>query len=156
MGLGYAVSDRGACHLRATFYKPELSGIIPPDQSHGKAELFIQYEDRLTVFDTLILCRFYRDLYQWEEVSTIVACTTGLNLDEQGLRALASRVVDDTRRFNLREGLTQEDDNLPKRFYREPLESGNRITEEELLKLRSDYYRLRGWDEQGGLLDIII
>jgi len=30
MGLGYAVSDRGACHLRATFYKPELSGIIPP------------------------------------------------------------------------------------------------------------------------------
>lgn len=156
VGLGYAVSDRGACHLRATFYKPELAGIIPPDQIHGKAELFIQYEDRLTVFDTLILCRFYRDLYQWEEVSTIVACTTGLNLDKQGLRALASRVVDDTRRFNLREGLTQEDDNLPKRFYREPLESGNRITEEELLKLRSDYYRLRGWDEQGGLLDVII
>ena len=148
-GLGYAVSDRGACHLRATFYKPELSGIIPPDQIQDKAELFIQYEDRLTLFDTLIFCRFYRDLYLWDELGTIVECTTGIKLDEQGLRALASRVVNDTRRFNLREGLTPADDNLPKRFYNEPLESGHRITEEELLQLRSDYYRLRGWDEQG-------
>lgn len=148
-GLGYAVSDRGACHLRATFYKPELSGIIPPDQIQGKAELFIQYEDRLTVFDTLILCRFYRDLYLWEELGTIIECTTGLKLDEQGLRMMASRVVDDTRRFNLREGLTPTDDTLPRRFYDEPLDSGHMITEEELLQLRSDYYRLRGWDEQG-------
>lgn len=37
MGLAYAVSDRGACHLRATFYKPELAGMIDPDRIEGKA-----------------------------------------------------------------------------------------------------------------------
>jgi aldehyde:ferredoxin oxidoreductase len=63
MGLAYATSDRGACHLRATFYKSELSGMISPEQIAGKAELFIEFEDRLTIFDILILCRFYRDFY---------------------------------------------------------------------------------------------
>jgi len=41
VGLGYAVSDRGACHLRATFYKPELAGISPPNQMEGKVEVFL-------------------------------------------------------------------------------------------------------------------
>ena len=38
MGLAYAVSDRGACHLRTTFYKPELTGMIDPSQIEGKKE----------------------------------------------------------------------------------------------------------------------
>ena len=59
MGLAYATSDRGACHLRATFYKSELSGQIDPDQIKGKAKLFVDYEDKMTLFDALILCRFY-------------------------------------------------------------------------------------------------
>ncbi|GAI21173.1 unnamed protein product, partial [marine sediment metagenome] len=44
MGLAYAISDRGACHLRATVYKAELSGIIPPEQIEGKAEVLIDFE----------------------------------------------------------------------------------------------------------------
>ena len=58
MGLAYATSDRGACHLRATFYIPELRDMIDPNMIEGKAELFIDFEDRLTIFDLLILCRF--------------------------------------------------------------------------------------------------
>ena len=149
VGLGYAVSDRGACHLRATFYKPELAGISPPDQMDGKAEVFIDYEDRLNIFDTLILCRFYRDLYPWEGLQEIIGCTTGLRLTQEDMRALSSRVTDDTRRFNIQEGLSAEDDTLPKRFFEEPLESGEKITKEQFVQMRSDYYRLRGWDEQG-------
>ncbi|MEW6276928.1 MAG: aldehyde ferredoxin oxidoreductase family protein, partial [Bacillota bacterium] len=48
MGLGYATSARGACHLRATFYKPELAGIISPAAIEGKAALYVEYENRLT------------------------------------------------------------------------------------------------------------
>jgi aldehyde:ferredoxin oxidoreductase len=148
-GLGYAVSDRGACHLRATFYKPEISGMIPPDQIDKKADLFVEFEDRLTVFDTLVLCRFYRDLYQYPELGKIVECTTGLSLSADDFRAMAAVVTDDTRRFNVQEGLTAEHDNLPRRFYDEPLSSGHSITEAELLSMRSDYYRIRGWSEEG-------
>lgn len=150
MALAYATSDRGACHLRTTFYKPELTGLIDPDQIERKAELLVEYEDRLTIFDSLIVCRFYRDMYQWEELTTILEGTTGMKLTEKDLRAIASRIVNSTRRFNLREGMTKEQDALPRRFHTEPLpETGKVVREEDFAKLLHDYYRLRGWDEEG-------
>ncbi|MGD2126766.1 MAG: aldehyde ferredoxin oxidoreductase family protein [Desulfobacteraceae bacterium] len=149
MGLAYGSSDRGACHLRATFYKPELAGMIDPDQIEGKAAVFTEWEDRLTIFDTLILCRFYRDLYQWEELATMIEGTTGLRLDKAGMRSIAANVTNQTRWFNIREGLKPEDDRLPKRFYRDALESGKVISEDEMKTLLDEYYRSRGWNEAG-------
>ncbi|MBW2354243.1 MAG: aldehyde ferredoxin oxidoreductase family protein [Deltaproteobacteria bacterium] len=150
MGLAYGSSPRGACHLRSTFYKPELSRMIDPDQIEGKAEMFALWEDRLIIFDALILCRFYRDLYQWEELATIIKGVTGLELDTKQMRSIAGRISSATRRFNIREGLRPEDDKLPKRFYKEVLpETKKIITEEEMDRLLKDYYKVRGWDEQG-------
>jgi aldehyde:ferredoxin oxidoreductase len=174
MGLAYGTSDRGACHLRATFYKPELSGVVNPEQIEGKAEVFAEWEDRLTlfdalivcrfyrdlyqweelstltIFDALIVCRFYRDLYQWEELSTILKATTGLDLDKEALRTIAAAITDGTRRFNLREGLTPEDDRLPKRFHREALpETDAVITESQMETMLQEYYEARGWDASG-------
>jgi aldehyde:ferredoxin oxidoreductase len=150
MGLAYGTSARGACHLRATFYKPELSNMISPDQIEGKAAMFAEWEDRLTIFDALILCRFYRDLYQWEELATILKGVTGLELEVADLRKIAAAITDNTRRFNLREGLTLAEDLLPKRFTREVLpETSKGITEAEMQQLVKDYYQARGWDEKG-------
>jgi len=150
MGLSYGTSDRGACHLRTTFYKPELAKMIDPDQIEGKAEMLVEWEDRLTIFDALVLCRFYRDLYQWEELSTIIRGVTGLDLDREAMKAIAGSIADDTRRFNLREGLDPAEDRLPKRFHREALpETGKVISEQDMERLLRDYYRARGWDEQG-------
>jgi aldehyde:ferredoxin oxidoreductase len=73
MGLANATSDRGACHLRATFYKAELAGMIPMDQMEGKAKLFLEFEDRFNIHDALILCRFYRDLYCGPHAALILA-----------------------------------------------------------------------------------
>jgi aldehyde:ferredoxin oxidoreductase len=149
MGLAYAVSDRGACHLRTTFYKAELGGLIDPKQIEGKAELFLDFEDRCTLFDCLIVCRFFRDFYQWDELQKVISLTTGMELDKSELQQLAARVTDNTRRFNLREGLTAADDRLPKRFHEEPLQDGQCITPEEVSTLVGDYYRLRGWSGEG-------
>ncbi|MFZ5866058.1 MAG: aldehyde ferredoxin oxidoreductase family protein [Thermodesulfobacteriota bacterium] len=150
MGLAYGTSDRGACHLRTTFYKPELAKMIDPDQVEGKAEMLAEWEDRLTIFDTLVLCRFYRDLYQWEELAEMIKGTTGLDLDKEGMRNIAGKIANDTRTFNLREGLTVQDDMLPRRFFTEPLpETGKTISEDQMRQLLADYYRARGWDEQG-------
>jgi len=149
MALAYGTSDRGACHLRATFYKPELSGMIDPEQIKGKAQVFVEWEDRLTIFDTLILCRFFRDLYQWGELSEIIEGTTGLKLDKQGMRAIAANITNATRRFNLREGLCPEDDQLPSRFYKEAISGGHLITEKDMEILLKEYYEARGWDRKG-------
>ena len=149
MGLSYASSDRGACHLRATFYKPELSGMIDPNQIEGKAEMFVDFEDRLTLFDCLILCRFYRDMYGWDALTECISAVTGLEAGKETLQRMAASVSTLVRRFNLREGLMPEDDRLPKRFHGRLDDSGKVITEEELDLMLKDYYRLRGWNEAG-------
>lgn len=147
MGLAFAVSERGACHLRGTFYKPELSGMIEPGNIEGMAEIFLDWEARCAINDCLILCRFYRDFYPWQELAKLILLTTGVELDQEGLELLASRVINNTRRFNLREGLTPEKDTLPGRFFSESLNNSNRISKAEVETLVNDYYRLRGWDD---------
>jgi aldehyde:ferredoxin oxidoreductase len=149
MGLAYATSDRGACHLRSTFYKAELSGMIAPEEMEGKARLFLEFEDRFNIHDSLILCRFYRDLYwDWAALSRMVEMTTGMALGETGLRRIAKGIQDGTRLFNIREGLRPEDDTLPKRFFDEPLD-GKVLKREDFRKMLSDYYEIHGWDAEG-------
>ncbi len=151
MGLAYATSPRGACHLRATFYKPELSGMIDPKTIEGKAELFTDFEDRATLFDTLIFCRFFRDLVLWDDLATIIKALTGLELSKEDLSEMANHVTTNTRRFNLREGVTYKDDTLPPRLMKEAIGAKGEhiIKEEELKAMVADYYRLKGWDEEG-------
>ncbi len=149
MGLAYATSDRGACHLRTTFYKPELSGMIDPKQIQDKAALLIDFEDRLALFDTLVLCRFYRDLYDWPRLGRLIAAVTGLPGDKAALQKQAAAIADLVRHFNLREGLAPQDDCLPPRLYRKMQDGGHVITAEELNSMLRDYYQLRGWSAQG-------
>jgi len=67
-----------------------------------------------------------------------------------GRKGLAARICNDTRRFNIREGLRPEDDDLPCRFYGEALpETGKIITRPEMRHMIRDYYNARGWDGRG-------
>jgi aldehyde:ferredoxin oxidoreductase len=146
MGLAYATSDRGACHLRATFYKSELSGQIDPAQIKGKAKLFVDFEDKMTLFDALILCRFYRDLITWKDLQEIIKSTCDLSLNKKELKTMASGIINLARAFNQQEGLTIKEDKLPRRFFREVLhETGKTIQPEDLKFMLKEYYQLRGW-----------
>ncbi len=146
MGLAYATSTRGACHLRATFYKPELAGMIDRETVQGKAELFVEFENRLTIFDTQILCRFMRDLLPWEDLQELIRCTTGRNYTMQELQKMANSIVTLTRDFNLREGCGRKQDTLPKRFFRETIgDPEKNLRPEELEFMVDEYYRIRGW-----------
>ncbi|MCB2174139.1 aldehyde ferredoxin oxidoreductase C-terminal domain-containing protein, partial [bacterium] len=130
-------------------YKPELSGLIPPDQIDGKAEMLIDYENRLNIFDTLVLCRFYRDLYSWEELEHTMQLITGQPYPKDILVERAAHITTMTRRFNIREGLTARDDRLPDRLHKEALPEGGTLTAAEMEQMLQDYYRIRGWDEAG-------
>ena len=146
MGLAYATSDRGACHLRATFYKSELSGEIDPSDVKGKAKLFVDVEDKMTLFDALILCRFYRDLITWKDLEGIIHASCGFSLKKEGLKAIAARIINLARTFNQQEGVNKKDDRLPRRFFREVLqETGKSLQPEELAFMLKEYYQLRGW-----------
>ncbi len=143
MGLSYATSARGACHLRGTFYKAELSGEMDPKQIQGKAKLHIDYEDRSAIFDTLILCRFFRDFIHWDELREIIFATTGLDLSQQELEDLANDITNMTREYNAREGLDESFDTLPKRFLKESTKEGDSMNEEELMIMIDEYNKIR-------------
>lgn len=146
MGLGFAVSDRGACHLRTTFYKPELVGLIPPEKIEGKAALLLEYEDRLTIYDTLILCRFFRDLYYWEELNKIVKGTMGKELKKDEFRKISANIAFNIREFNLQEGMKPEDDFLPEFFFKHAVGKKRLVLDKvEFVTLVKDYYKLRGF-----------
>jgi aldehyde:ferredoxin oxidoreductase len=143
MALSYATAARGACHLRGTFYKPELTGQVDRDIIPGKAVKQIDYEDRSALFDCLILCRFFRDFILWDEIRTIVKTTTGMTLDKNCLELLANEITQRTREFNRREGLDSATDTLPRRFLNEKTEEGAALSASELDLMISEYNAIR-------------
>jgi len=149
MGLSYATAARGACHLRGTFYKAELSGQMDPAQIKGKAELHIDYEDRAALFDCLVLCRFYRDFIGWDELVDLYEALTGIKRDKDQLQALSNRITQQTRAFNTREGLDASTDTLPKRLLREATREGATLSEADLQTMINEYNTIREGREQG-------
>ena len=154
MGLGYAVSTRGGCHLRSVAYHYESVGAIDRFTSQGKAEFVVNMENRVAIIDSAIVCVFARDLFfMWEELCKMYELVTGRRTTKDELSMKANRVITAARCFNLREGLTRKDDLLPQRFMNEPLpegkSKGSLITPKEMNRMLDEYYALRGWTKEG-------
>jgi aldehyde:ferredoxin oxidoreductase len=147
MGLGYITASRGACHLRGTFYKPELAGYIDPATLDGKAEMYVDWEDRLCVMDCLIYCRFYRDLAQWPYITAVVNAAIGTDYSIEELREVASRITTESHVFNERRGFGPAQERLPAWLTERATddEAHLSVTEAEMQRMRHEYYALRGW-----------
>ena len=155
MGLGYAVSDRGGCHLRAYTAGTELcgygGGADPKAYDQGKVQLAIDREDEKAVVDSAVICFFTLFGMRLKEVYQMIEPCTGFNYGSvRELKNLGARVVSLTRMFNVREGFERKDDTLPKRFLENPLPDGPAKGEVVHLEpMVQAYYELRGWDENG-------
>jgi aldehyde:ferredoxin oxidoreductase len=153
MGLAYATSTRGGCHLRAYFIGPEaLATPYAVDRfgSEGKAALVILYQDLSAAIDSLGLCMFTIFALSPEHYASLLSTVTGDPLDGKQLLTIGERIWNLERLFNLREGFTRKDDALPPRFSQETLPRGhskNQVV--DLEPLLEEYYRLRGWDADG-------
>jgi len=107
--------------------------------------MFIDFEDRLTLFDAMILCKFYRDLYPWELLGEMISAATGIDGSKANLSAIAGNIARKARQFNLREGMTAADETLPKVFHTPLEDTGAVITQEAIEQLMADYHTLRQW-----------
>ena len=149
MGLAYATSPRGACHLRATFYKPILAGMTKDLDEEGTARLFIDYEDRMFLYDCLVMCRFYRDWLTWDDLAVLVSELGGEPISVDDLKILANSLLTRVRRLNFAMGLSTADDWLPARFLTEPLDDKPPLEASELRGQLTAYYTVRGWGAEG-------
>jgi aldehyde:ferredoxin oxidoreductase len=149
MALSYAVSVRGACHLRATFYKPELGGMLEGLDDKTYVETYIDWEDRMLLIDSLSMCRFYRDFLTWENVASIASQLNDAPVTREGLKALAEETMTRIRLLNFRLGAVPADDTVAERFFREATDKAPALDREELERRVRLYWLKRGWNEDG-------
>jgi aldehyde:ferredoxin oxidoreductase len=157
-GLSLAVATRGACHMRGTVFVHELGRAGSEEKMNrleikSKAKLVKELEDRGAIFDSFLLCRFMRRIYQWSELARMLSLVTGRNFTVQDIKSTAERIINTSRAFSVREGISRMDDMLPRRFMEDPTPQGPAkgalMKDEELNFMLNEYYRLRGWDREG-------
>ncbi|RLF05373.1 MAG: aldehyde:ferredoxin oxidoreductase [Thermoprotei archaeon] len=159
MGLGFMVSHRGACHLKSGVYALELTGKfwkfegVDRLSAKNKGYEIKEMEDFMAIYDTLGVCKFSRGIFLLDNFREIMKANLGVELGESELLRIGERLNNMKRVVNLRQGLTWKDDSLPKRLKTLPIPKGPSkgavITPEEEEEMRRDYYRARGWREDG-------
>ena len=157
MALGFATSTRGGCHLRAYPISHEiLRKPVATDRFSfsGKARIVKIAEDTNAIIDSLTACKFIFFAASLEEYAKAYTAVTGVESSAQDLLKMGERIYYNERIMNTKNGFTKHDDDLPARFFNEEGSSGNNIfirplDREEFLQKRTDYYKIRGLDEDG-------
>ena len=151
MGVAYATCNRGACHLRAWTPAIESTGQADPHTTEGKAEWVAHEQNRSTAHDATGLCLFVGAAdAPLETFVPITAAATGVPYTLEEFEKIGERTWNLERLWNLKAGLTKADDSLPERLLKQPHKSGPSAgVTVHLDEMLTDYYRQRGWDEQG-------
>jgi aldehyde:ferredoxin oxidoreductase len=155
MGLTYATSNRGACHLRSYTVASEVAGIpikTDPLVAEGKPELVMAFQDATAAFDAAGICIFTSFAWGLADVQPQVAAACGDEFTLENLNQIGERIWNMERDFNNRAGFTAKDDTLPPRLLNEPAKTGPaKGLVSKLPEMLPKYYDIRGWDGDGQL-----
>ena len=153
MGLTYATSNRGACHLRSYTVSSEILGIpekTDPLVTEGKAGLVKAFQDATAAVDSSGTCVFTTFAQSGEDIAPMVAAACEGDWSVERFVEVGERIWNMERQYNIAAGFTGADDTLPERLLKDAAKSGsaegavNRLDE-----MLPEYYELRGWDVTG-------
>ena len=155
IGLAYATSNRGGCHLRGYTVASEVMGIpvkTDPTATEGKPELVKAFQDATAAFDSAGLCVFTTFAWSLPDLAPQLqaACDEGFTVPE--LEKIGERIWNMEREFNNAAGFTKADDSLPQLLLTEAATTGgSKGTVSHLPEMLPKYYAVRGWDGDGQL-----
>jgi len=153
IGLAYATSNRGACHLRGYTIASEVLGIpvkTDPVESEGKPELVKAFQDATAAFDSSGLCVFTTFAWGVADLAPQVQAACGEQYTTEELEKIGERIWNMEREFNNAAGFTKADDSLPKRLLTEAAKTGaSKGMVSKLPEMLPKYYAARGWDSEG-------
>ncbi|HER25998.1 MAG TPA: aldehyde ferredoxin oxidoreductase, partial [Rhodospirillales bacterium] len=153
MGLTYATSNRGACHLRSYTVSSEILGLpekTDPLSTDGKAGLVKAFQDVTAVVDSSGTCLFTTFALSLDDIALMIDADLEGDWNSENLLELGERIWNMERQFNLDAGFTAADDTLPDRILKEAAKSGPAEGKvNELGKMLPEYYELRGWTPDG-------
>ncbi len=151
MGLGYATSNRGACHLRAYVAAAEL-GVVDieadPLEWKGKGALVKAFQDLHAFSDSLDLCKFSAFAHDADLYAAQYAIAIGQTVTAEDVLTAGERIYNLERYYNNRAGFREGADTLPRRFLDEPsTQAGSKGHVSELGLMLEEYYAERGWQD---------
>lgn len=153
IGLNYATSNRGGCHVRGYTIAAEALGTpvqADPLSSEGKAALDKVFQDLTALVDASGICLFTTFALGAPDVASMLAPATGVPYTEESGLLAGERIYNLERLFNFAAGLTKADDTLAPRLLNEPMPEGPaKGKTSALTEMLAEYYQLRGWDEEG-------
>ena len=153
IGLNYATSNRGGCHVRGYTIAHEVLGQGPPTDPgavEGKAGLDVAFQDLTAALDSSGACVFVTFGIGAAELANMLSTLTGFPYSPEEFVKAGARVWNLERLWNLSNGFTAADDTLPKRLLTEPIPSGPAKGQvSRLAEMLPEYYSVRGWDENG-------
>jgi len=153
IGLQYATSNRGGCHVRGYTIAMEVLGNpskIDNLTTEGKAQVTIAFQDLTAALDSTGACLFATFGMGADELAQMVSTLTGVAYPTEELLRAGARIWNLERLWNLKAGFTSKDDTLPERLLKDPLPSGGAKGHvSKLGQMLPEYYQLRGWDKNG-------
>lgn len=153
IGLEYATSNRGGCHVRGYMISPEILGLpekIDPNVTEGKAAWLKIFQDLTAAVDSAGLCLFTTFAIGADEVAAQLAAATGVNYTVEEVMKAGERIWNLERQYNLSNGFTKADDTLPQRLLKDAMKVGpNKGQVVKLDEMLPEYYKVRGWDADG-------
>jgi aldehyde:ferredoxin oxidoreductase len=159
LGLAYATSIRGACHLTHIVLCAErgalvdlkigLHGRYDPHSSEGKAEMTIVSENLAMVVNSAIVCRFVLLSLSVEDVLDMLRVTTGFDYDLNEVMECGERIWMLKRGLNNLMGIGAADDRLPRRILTPTKEGGAAGSVPDIERMLKEYYTLRPLDANG-------
>ena len=157
MGLAYATSNRGACHLRSYTVSSEILGIpekTDPLETDGKAGLVKAFQDVTAAWDSTGLCLFTSFAWTLDNVAPQMDAACEGEWTSDRLLEAGERIWNLERDFNAKAGFTAADDTLPPRLLEERAKTGpaeGKVT--GLAEMLPEYYQERGWTADGQITD---
>ena len=149
IGVTYATSNRGGCHVRGYTIAPEVVGLpeqldrTTAEDKHVWAKIF---QDLTAVIDSSGLCLFTSFALGAAEYADLLNAATGTNYDVNSLLEAGERIYNLERVFNQKAGMKPEDDTLPKRLLKDPISNGpSKGMVSKLDEILPKYYEARGW-----------
>jgi aldehyde:ferredoxin oxidoreductase len=158
MALSYATSVRGACHLEGLTYFldrgikiEDLGYTEPPDQfkEEDKPGIVYNLQNFLSVYNPLGICKFLMGRAEPSQIARWVSKITGFEIDKEELLKIGERLFNLKRLYDIKLGISGKDDILPKRLLTAKPDGKAKGKVPDLEKMLPEYYRLRGWDENG-------
>jgi aldehyde:ferredoxin oxidoreductase len=155
IGLAYATSNRGGCHLRGYTIASEILGIpvkTDPLEHEGKPDLVKAFQDATAAFDSSGLCIFTTFAWGLQDLAPQMAAACGDEYTVDELAKIGERIWNMEREFNNRAGFTAKDDSLPPRLTTAAgaCKTGPAKGKVNMLaEMMPKYYAARGWDSEG-------